>query len=498
MARIIDWILDGLARWRAVDPSVAAAQYVPPPHAHLLDEHPLERVGWGGTRRCCYRIGNTGFCVKFYKPEELYDRERMKPSIRRDILRRRFSFERNSSSAEVSSYECFWMKQSEDIRSKLLPVVERVFYPKYGWGILETYYTNPDGTAIIPYEFEIARQTPENQEVIYAQAKRLLDTLVSVGAPFYEPGNFHVLVGADGALSLRIVDFEPESKMLIPLESIWPWYRRLKLARKARRYLAHIRARYGVCGKSSEWLAAERGFGVGFSDFVRLSVGKTSVNFRATTADGSRYFVKFARARALERARLVDSNVDCPLVGKMAFGGRAFPYGDCMCFAYAWIENARSIRPQDLTTRQARSLAEAYGRLSDALKDLDVGEGSERPIHGDLHYDNVFFRGDEAVAFFDFEMLRRGLPTEDLVRVFCHRLERTRFWNVSAVCRLYAAFRSVVDACSYSREDWRAAIDRAERDKRASRLRKRRGMFVVSVENVLRSWIYCGLRRFVR
>ena len=49
MARIIDRILDGLARWRAVDPSVAAARYVPPPHAHLLDEYPLERVGWSIT-----------------------------------------------------------------------------------------------------------------------------------------------------------------------------------------------------------------------------------------------------------------------------------------------------------------------------------------------------------------------------------------------------------------------------------------------------------------
>lgn len=54
MLRIIDWILDGLARWRAVDPSVVAAQYVPPPHAYLLDEHPLVKF-WTWFRRLTIR-----------------------------------------------------------------------------------------------------------------------------------------------------------------------------------------------------------------------------------------------------------------------------------------------------------------------------------------------------------------------------------------------------------------------------------------------------------
>ena len=75
-----------------------------------------------------------------------------------------------------------------------------------------------------------------------------MNTLVSVSAPFYEPGNFHVLVGADGSISLSVVDFESESKMLIPIEAFWPWYRRHKLARKADRYLGSLRDRYGVGG----------------------------------------------------------------------------------------------------------------------------------------------------------------------------------------------------------------------------------------------------------
>lgn len=77
--------------------------------------------------------------------------------------------------------------------SFLPPVCERVFHPEYGWGVLETYYTNPDG-----------------------------------------------------GIETKIIDFEPESKMAIPLEAIWPWFRRMKLRRKAKRYLKHIRETYGI------------------------------------------------------------------------------------------------------------------------------------------------------------------------------------------------------------------------------------------------------------
>lgn len=219
---------------------------VPSPHEHLLREEPWERVGWGGTRRNCYKLGDSGFCVKFYKPPETCVTGKMRKSIRRDIAWRRFNKSRNSSSQEVHLYNKLRHRLPESVRSCLPPVCERVFHPKYGWGVLETYYTNPDGVAIIPYEFEIARQTPENKRIIYDQAKALLETLVGLSATFYEPGNFHTLIRPDGGIETKIVDFEPESKMAIPLEAVWPWFRRTKLRRKAKRYLKHIRETYGI------------------------------------------------------------------------------------------------------------------------------------------------------------------------------------------------------------------------------------------------------------
>ena len=209
------------------------------------------RVGWGGTRRVCYRIGDTGFCVKFYKTDELcvkeVRRKKKCAGVLREIRARRFDIRRNSSSREVEVYEKFWMRQSAAIREKLPPVVERVFHPELGWGILETYYTNPDGTAIIPYEFEIKRQeSMEKRREIYDQAKAFLEELAKVAAPFYEPGNFHTLIRPDGGIETRLIDFEPISKMAIPLVKFWPWFRRLTIRRKARHYLKHIRETYGI------------------------------------------------------------------------------------------------------------------------------------------------------------------------------------------------------------------------------------------------------------
>lgn len=217
------------------------------PHEHLLDEMAWERVGWGGTRRNCYKLGDSGFCVKFYKPPEECVPGKMKKSIRRDIGWRRFNKSRNSSSGEVHLYNKLRHSMPESVRKCLPQVCERVFHPEYGWGVLETYYTNPDGTAIIPYEFEIKRQeSMANRLEIYRQAKALLEILVSCSATFYEPGNFHTLIRPDGGIETKIIDFEPESKMAIPLEAIWPWYRRMKLRRKAKRYLKHIRETYDI------------------------------------------------------------------------------------------------------------------------------------------------------------------------------------------------------------------------------------------------------------
>lgn len=238
---LLNWAILFLKdKWRVL------TRRVPSEHEYLLKEQPWERVGWGGTRRACFRLGDSGFCVKFYKPVEDCVPGKMKPSIRREIGWRRFNKYRNCSSEEVHIYNRLRHSIPEAWRSKLPPVCERVFHPEYGWGVLETYYANPDGTAVIPYEFEIERQAgnPELQASIYRQARDLLLLLIECRACFHEPGNFHVLLDGHNNAVLKLVDFEPESKTFLRVEMVVPPLRARKLARKAKRYLGHIRTKY--------------------------------------------------------------------------------------------------------------------------------------------------------------------------------------------------------------------------------------------------------------
>ena len=468
----------------------------------LVFENRLERVGWGGTRRNCYKVGDTGLCVKFYKPpEECVGR--MKPSIRREIARRRFDKYRNSSSREV--YLCHLMRRTmpKEVSGRLPEVCRRVFHPEWGWGILETYYTNPDGTAIIPYEFEIARRAPKVREEIYAQAEALLGALVESSARFYEPGNFHTQIGADGSVATKIVDFEPDSKSAVPLEAFWPWYRRRKLARKARRYLRHIRDKYGVRGKSLRWIAAERAFGVEFASFERVAAGNSSVNAKATTADGRSYFVKFSPSRLAESAMRRVASVVTPLVPRLAFGGASGELGASRFFATEWCPRGASVDPAEMSAAQCGAFVSAYAGLSRAMQsavadlprrdDLKAFDFGMEPvaIHGDLHFRNFFFDGDEVSAFFDLETMRVGYPTEDLLRVFVHALERTRFWRRGRIAAVERAFGEVVRRSGYPAKAWIAAVDLHMRRKGERRLR--RSAFPAAKR--FEAWLRAGLYR---
>ncbi|MBQ6138016.1 MAG: phosphotransferase [Kiritimatiellae bacterium] len=500
---LLNWIVLFLKdKWRIL------VRRVPSEHEHLLSEHRLVRVGWGGTRRNCYRIGDTGFCVKFYKPPEDCGAGGMKRSIRREIARRRFDKFRNSSSQEVHIYNKLRHAMPASVRERLPPVCERVFHPEYGWGVLETYYENPDGTAVIPYEFEIARQTPERREEIYAQASELLDVLVSCSATFYEPGNFHVLLGADGSVETKIVDFEPTSKSAIPLEAFWPWYRRRKLARKAERYLAHIREKYGVVGKTPAWLAAERTFGVKFTRFERTAFGNSSVNYRAVAEDGSEYFVKFAPPKTVEAVERRTASASTPLLPGLAFGGRTGEFRGWRICAAEW-RVGECVDPADLTPAKARSLLSAHRALLLALQgsaaelprpgdlaDFDFGV-APCAIHGDMHCRNVMFRGDEVSAFCDLEMMRIGYPTEDLLRVFIHALERTRFWRSGRIAAICRAFGTLVRESGFPRKAWLAAIALHESRKTRRREAKARFPALKRIERHLRSPYYRMLRRTV-
>lgn len=236
--------------------------------------------------------------------------------------------------------------------------------------------------------------------------------------------------------------------------------------------------------------AAEAAFGVRFVSFKPVHQGNSSENYRAETADGRKYFVKAARASAVRTVMERTLAVSSPLVPALAFGGATAELdgGKRLVCAFEWAPPGVSVPPWLLTPARLRAIADGYRELSRAF-------GGK--IHGDFHYKNFFLDGDRLSACFDLEKMRDGLPTEDLLRIFAHALERTRFWKRKRLAAVFRNFASLVAISGYPREMWLEAIDRYERHKLERRLKKARFPLFASIEAALRRPLYSRLRAIV-
>lgn len=265
--------------------------------------------------------------------------------------------------------------------------------------------------------------------------------------------------------------------------------------------------------KSAEWEASERAFDCVFDSFTRLGAGNSSRNFRAVMPDGRKVLVKFANERRSELLLPRLRSISSRLVPPLAFGGATGRFRHYVISAMEWCGRGENIPPYEFTDGQLRGILAGYAELTDAFAAVDAAslQGSEslrdvagrcglvpRPIHGDFHYRNFFMDGDSLVACFDFECMRLGIPTEDLLRIFVHELERTRFWCLGRTNAIFRNFGRLVALSPYGMVEWLAAIDIYERNKAQHRAAKKKLPFIASVEAVFRSPLYRRLRRIVR
>lgn len=264
--------------------------------------------------------------------------------------------------------------------------------------------------------------------------------------------------------------------------------------------------------KSAEWEAAEKAFGCAFASFARIHAGESSRNYRAETPDGRKYFVKFAPPghvkKILERLGAISS----PLIPGLAFNGATGTLGDKAICAIEWSEGGVNIPPHLLTKRQIKSIREGYEEISRGLSSVDprllkprgrVEEAAKEcglavvPIHGDFHYMNYFMRDGAVSSCFDIESMRLGIPTEDLLRIFAHAIERTRLWNVGRLDAIYRNLTEMVRVSSFSKDAWLAAVRLYIDHKTGRRVEKSAFPLLMKIGNWLRSPYYRRMRRAV-
>ncbi len=197
-----------------------------------------------GSRRRCFELPGGEFCVKFYHSTREYPKRILekRPQVIREIEKYRHSRTKNTSCQE---YE-YWLELKNRLPSDLFAVfperMELIHLEDRGWGLIESNLKNFDGSPLRSIQQELtALKDKALKHKIVDAFETLCERLAVHAVKFYDPPNVMVQWLADGSFRLRIADFEPANRVLIPLFTNTKIYIRLRVRRRARRYAKLLR-----------------------------------------------------------------------------------------------------------------------------------------------------------------------------------------------------------------------------------------------------------------
>lgn len=223
-----------------------------------FDEAALVLIGEGSRRRC-FRIPGQLFCVKFYRLPSEYTRKTTW-SVRLHIGLSRFIARRNANCQEWRYHQALRDRLPPELFAAFPEVIEPVFSRVRGWGVVESLIQNADGSPIRRVIAEMGRVSDVGlRQSLYWAAERLFAQLAEHAVCFYDPPNVMVQWTGPETFRLRIVDFEPQGRALVPgLSSIRPYVRR-KVRRRCARYLKRLRETYSVAASDGTGCVAVQG-----------------------------------------------------------------------------------------------------------------------------------------------------------------------------------------------------------------------------------------------
>ncbi len=194
-----------------------------------------------GQRRRCFELPGGKFCVKFYRLANEYSKW-THPSVKREIKKCRHSRKGNTCCQEYD----YWLKLKESLPAQLFAAfperMELVYHDDRGWGIVESRFRNFDGSNLKPIAVELKTlKDNELKKGLVRAFEELCEELANHAVKFYDPPNVLVEWRADGSFKLRIADFEPANRVFLPLFTNTKIYIRLRVRRRARRYVKILR-----------------------------------------------------------------------------------------------------------------------------------------------------------------------------------------------------------------------------------------------------------------
>lgn len=185
-----------------------------------------------GSRRECREIPGTGLCLKCYR-----NAAETSGTVAKEIRRCRHDARRNTCCQEYRYY-CELRSRLPDYVFAAFPeTLGQVYLPTRGWALVESVVRNADGGESIRFSRTYrAADRAEKAELLHA-FWLLVGAFAAYGVRFYDPQNIVVQRDADAGFRLRVVDFEPAARTLVPVDSVFPGLVRGKVLRRAARYL---------------------------------------------------------------------------------------------------------------------------------------------------------------------------------------------------------------------------------------------------------------------
>ncbi len=208
----------------------------------MLERGELVFLG-AGARRECYAIPGTGLCLKCYRDESATSNA----TIAREIRRYRHDERRNACCREYR----YWQK----LKSALPPYVfaafpdtmEQITLPRRGHAVVETRVRNADDTPCERFSIAYRAADDATRANLLKEFWLLVGAFAAYAVRFYDTQNIVVQRLGSGGIRLRVVDFEPDARTLIQIDSLSHAIVRGKVIRRAKRYLAShcgVKARY--------------------------------------------------------------------------------------------------------------------------------------------------------------------------------------------------------------------------------------------------------------
>lgn len=195
-----------------------------------------------GRRRYCYRLADTDRCVKFYRRLTDQPLHRSRARIWLDVTLGRHIRPLNINYREWRYHQRLQRALPPEVMALFPEHTDPVFCPENGWGIAESLILNVDGS--LPQRVHDVLRTLDDPALaveIYRAVEQVCQRLAEHAICFFDIPNILLQWTGARTFRLRIADFEPQCRALLPgLASIRP-YVRCKVRRRTRRYLERLR-----------------------------------------------------------------------------------------------------------------------------------------------------------------------------------------------------------------------------------------------------------------